>query len=264
MKNFKSFFLTVVGVFIIIISALTFVACSQDDDFKECIDNKKDSELEKMTLYLAENYGFSISDIKVEDSVLVAENDIVFDINDFWGKYSIAPSTRAHYRKNNIVSPSYRTIHISTSSDYSIPNEWLYAILNAMSAWNSLNGDIQFTLGSGYTATILIGYLYMEDTSVVARANFPSSTTGKPGSALAINNNFSGTLTDNQRTQVMIHELGHCIGLMHTDVIGDVLLNTGDQNSTDPNSVMQPYVLSNPVSPFFTQYDIAAYNLLYP
>lgn len=256
--------LSIVGIFAIIVCTSMFTACSQDDDYKECIETQGIPELKKMSLYLAENYGFSINDIKVEDSVLVAENDIMFDINDFWSKYSIVPYTRAHYRKTNIVSSSYRTIRISTSSDYSVPTEWLLATLNAMSAWNGLNGDIEFTLGSGYTATILIGYGYIEDSSVVARASFPSSTTGKPGSAIAINSNCSSTLTDNQRTQVMIHELGHCIGLMHTDVTGDVLLNTGDQNTTDPNSVMQPYVLSNPVSPFFTQYDIAAYNLLYP
>ena len=265
MKNFRNFTFTIVGIFVLF--ACIFTACSQDSTCEGVIEKSTVSDLEKKIQHLSENYGFSINDIKSEDSVLVAEDDIMFNVNDFWDKYSLPSYTRAHYRSTNTVSSNYRTIRITTPSygdPNEVPTEWLYAIVNAMDAWNSLNGDIEFTLGNNYTATILIVYGYISGDTVVARASFPSSTTGKPGSAIAINSDCVYTLTANQKTQVMIHELGHCIGFMHTDVVGDVLLNSGDQNTTDPNSVMQRYVLSNPTSPYFSQYDIAAYNLLYP
>lgn len=270
MKSFKKFLFSFIWILLSIVCSQVIVGCSQDEYYNESYENLEKSEIGEMISYLAKNYGFSVNDINVEDSTLIAEKDIVFDINDFWNKYSVT-STRAHYARTSYVQPAYRNIYISIfqTAPFQVPIEWQIAILRAIDAWNSLGGGIHFTINpsTNYGATISIGYGSGNlDSSVAAKASFPSS--GRPGSTIVINANFSdlNNLSEYNRTWIMIHEIGHAIGLCHSDQISSssFLIPVGDANTDDFFSVMHYTILYNATPPYFTQYDIDSYLYLYP
>lgn len=96
----------------------------------------------------------------------------------------------------------------------------------------------------------------------VAQAEFPRL--GVAGPTILINMNY-GSLSPGQILWFAVHELGHCLGLKHTD--------TGNSNSpwrlvpgtpeSDPNSVMNS--ISNYQSfTTFSPYDMVAIRYLYP
>ncbi len=272
MKQIKSIIVSCFAIICVALFGSVFTSCSNEeyDSSDSYLDIDRTSNVEAMKSFLSDELGFSLDNIENVDSTLIAEKDICFDVNGFWERYGLTKAlTRHHYRSTYTVTSNHRYILITTpqsGADGELPISWLTALVNAVDAWNSLNGGIHFTFyqGDPYNATIPVVYWYAGQASdVAAIANFPDSN-GKPGSYIKINPNCSYNFTANERTFVMIHELGHCIGFKHTDQNSGVLLNSGDQNFDDPNSVMHNQVINNPTPPYFTQYDIAAYNLLYP
>lgn len=256
----------------LIVCASMFTACTQDEYLNSYSEEsvQETPGIEEMVAYLVSEYGFSTEDIRITDSSLIVEGDIAFDIDGFWDKYANKnPATRAHYSYTNLVSSNHRYILVTSPAvgqTGEVPTDWLIASVNAISAWNSLNGDIQFTVykGDPYNGCIAVAYIdHGAANNVIATADPPHSD-GRPGMYVKINPNYYSSLTANQKTWAMIHELGHCIGFRHTDEGIGTLLYSGDQNTTDPTSVMHEYLLSNPTPPYFTSYDIAAYGLLYP
>ena len=275
----KILFSMVVMIMVIAFGSV-FTSCTNDDEFP-LDENKGNSvslysqDIQDIIDCIVGEYGFNPSEIRVGSEEIFAGGDIAFPIEGFWEKYGKKNTlTRTHYSRTNLISSNHRFIYLmtpNTGQSYALPTDWLTALVQAALAWNNLNGKISFTFYSldNYTGTTVVGYMdYGANWDVVATAEFPD-TSGNPGFRIRINSQYGGsTLTANQKTQVMIHELGHIIGMMHTDTIpsgtGYTVLSTGDNGGSDPNSVMQPYVLDTPTSPYFTQYDIDAYNLMYP
>lgn len=266
-RKFSLFFVIAIGLIV-----MAFVGCSRNEYHADKVADEieQSDDVQLMLSYLVNEYGFSRGDIVIEGGCFIVERDMIFEMEGFWGKYKKSFDTKAHYRHANLVSSGYRRILVTTPNagqNYEVPQEWLFATVNAISAWNSLNGGIRFIIDKTkpYDASILVVYgeINGDAHDVVAKALYPTSS-GKPGDVIVINAGYTGSLSANERTQAMIHELGHCIGFMHTDSGSGTLIAVGDQNITDPNSVMQANLLTNPQPPYFSQFDIAAYNLLYP
>ena len=179
---------------------------------------------------------------------------------------------------------------IITQEDFD--TRWFYAIREAVTAWNSI-GNCRINLIHSYNQ------LYPSSTSSVSPnitvkkvdlgtgnfglAEFPTNA-GELGAILQINpytNNINGSpRSHEQDVYMLIHEIGHCLGLRHTD---NYVEDNYDQygrfvnknpipgtpsngyTSDDPNSVMNSGRMGtyNTWSSF-SNYDVIAAQYLYP
>jgi hypothetical protein len=166
--------------------------------------------------------------------------------------------------------------------DGTVPSAWISALDQAIANWNSTNSLVfmkRETSGTTTTATggngkgkkggttttttttptynVLVTTTYDANTSMIAQAYYPEYT-GTAGKQVTINTYYN-SLSTAQKIFAMTHELGHTIGLTHTDqTYGNLIPGTPE---VDANSVMNSFVLS---WVGFTPYDITAVTTVYP
>jgi hypothetical protein len=169
--------------------------------------------------------------------------------------------------------------NITFYADGTVPSEWITALDQALTNWNSTNSLVYMKRVTGTTTTttngsgkgkkntttttstpsynVLVTTMYDANTSTIAQAYYPAYQ-GAAGKQVTINTYYN-YLNSSYKVFAMTHELGHAIGLTHTDQTYGSLIPGTPQS--DPNSVMNSFVL-----PWngFTPYDITAVTTVYP
>ncbi|MBC7774073.1 MAG: hypothetical protein H7246_01440 [Phycisphaerae bacterium] len=263
---------------LLLATALLFIAnaCQKNNPLTDT--NTESAETQNIRAYLTETYGFSPESIEETADEFIVEGDQVFPKANFWEDYGksspneffVEPAhaegtagDRKHYRSSYLVNPAQKIIKLNVHS--SVPQSWRWAIIAALVEWNALDGRFQFEgMNSDLPVDGAINFrmhdLLPED--VVARGTYPTSN-GKPGNLIEINSQHNYML-HSRKIFAMIHEIGHNIGLRHTDDgLGTLITNVSNtcKNNADHNSVMQPYV---DLWDDFTTCDKEAYEALYP
>ncbi len=236
------------------------------------------TEAQKMRVFLADTYGFLPENIKETADAFIVEGDQVFPKANFWDDYGTSTfnefmvdaayeagvaNDRKHYRSTYLVTSTPKIIKLNVHS--SVPMSWRWAIAAALVEWNALGGRFKFEgMNSDKPVDGAINFsmhdLLPED--VVARGTYPTSN-GKPGNKIEINSH-QNYLLHNLKIFTIVHEIGHNIGLRHTDQgLGTLITNVSNtcKNNADHKSVMKPHV-----APWegFTTCDREAYGALYP
>jgi hypothetical protein len=128
---------------------------------------------------------------------------------------SIPGQPRQQWIANTHVSNanvSNVTVDVSQITD----PDWAAAVRSAMSNWNALPGTlIHFSEDS--PANITVTFANLNNSSTVARADYPSGSPGQPGASIQINTGHSGSISPGEMLTAMAHELGHTIGFRHTN-----------------------------------------------
>lgn len=157
--------------------------------------------------------------------------------------------------------------------DNSVPTNWKNEMKNAMNEWNNLNGHIKFSVTSnGTLGTVNVSYNdfrddpYDNDTACANAYPPPISYNGFIGN-ININNVYSPDhYSNSQKRSIMVHELGHFLGLMHPNYDGQFLYtgnsNCDWHNNNDTETVMY-YAGCYHNWNGFTDCDIEAYEALY-
>jgi len=228
-----------------------------------------DPETERMAAYLVSDYGFARKDITATATDLIAEGDIAFPKENFWELYGQPEGSFKHYRHTNLISD--RVVNVRFASN--VPDAWKVAYRDAMNKW-TLAGEfggeaVQFRECAECPVQLTVSYVNLNLIGVLnsmtpAATQFPTST-GLPGATSKINSAYTGTLSSSHKLWVAVHELGHAIGMRHTDSGEGTLIQTSNSacnTGTDPNSVMRHPVIGKFSS--FTPCDIAAYRQIYP
>lgn len=209
------------------------------------------------------------------DGGYIAEGDIFLDdamLNSVPEQNSIIVAGTEHYRTTNLVTGLPRTITVRYSgTNTAISN----AVNAAISRYNAQNLQIRFsrvTTGGNIVVTGVSGVGY------IASAGFPSG--GNPYNSILFNTAYA-VWNANTLASVMAHEMGHCIGMRHTDLAcrqyscGGAAVNEGTAGvgaihipgtptacNADPTSWMLACI-GNGVNRPFNANDIVALNYLY-
>lgn len=200
----------------------------------------------------------------------VVEGDIVIRKADLKGPvFAITPSgDPAHqYHTTNLVSQSKMASGIKISlTGISSQSIWLNAARAAIGYWNQTYGTkIYLVEGSPADISVSFGTL---PPGTAGQASWPSG--GNPGPTITIST--AVPMDQNQKRWVMVHEIGHTLGLRHTNwqavgesagTIGAVHI-PGTPTGADNSSVMRTGLSSIPYWSSFSSYDLVAFKYLYP
>ncbi|WP_258097203.1 zinc-dependent metalloprotease [Marinoscillum pacificum] len=275
---------SLMSVVTLIATVFIMSSCAQDDiapNTNEISDevSAKFSEL-----------GFDVSDIKRSsqenpitgkvESGFILENDIMISDALF---EEMLKSDVAHegacgeqYRTNNLVStPQTISVLGYTGGSYALDNTMRTALSWAVDNYNALNIGLNFSLSYGTNTGSADIVVYRVSGGGGGSAGFPSG--GNPYKWVQI---LSGTSSygTNTTEHVITHEIGHCLGLRHTDYFNRSLScgsggNEGDggvgaihipgtPTGFDANSIMLSCFSANEDGEF-GNYDVVALEYLY-
>lgn len=170
----------------------------------------------------------------------------------------ISPNAR-HALGDAITDSGIKRVRVHSD----VPNDWRIAIEQAAQEWNNLGSGIQFDVyyveQGAWKKSWQIDISYdrkgpdrkVMSSDIYAKALFPSSN-GRIGEQIIINSEYQaieggagypGYITASAKKVIMAHELGHTIGLAHTDgsdgaFTQAVPISGCGDGTTDPTSLM--------------------------
>jgi len=178
-----------------------------------------------------------------------------------------------HRINSSMATSGTKTVNLLSG----IPFAWVTSVANARTAWNGLGQTLSFTAQSGGIPEIygMINVVYTDFSkslitilkqhpNAIAAGFYPINGIVQN---LYINSNYTTTLSSAQRKFIITHELGHCIGFLHTDTNeGSAIANVSSLSSCRNNPDAKS-VLSQAISPVptwnFSSCDTTVFNYYY-
>ncbi|WP_143307309.1 M57 family metalloprotease [Chitinophaga vietnamensis] len=270
---------TTLGIIGCLIAASMVVSCQKSDQNKDA----KPDQVSADVLAQIKANGFSTNDVrKVEDGYLV-EGDILLtaeQLSQKVGSPTLRVANTEQYRTNNLVTALPRVITVKVVN---LGTAFVAGADTAIARYNRLGLRITFKRITSGTATITIqgfnqgpsgGYI------TLGSSGFPTSS-GNPYGTIKMNTNqyaYGSNPNVLYVGSVIQHEIGHCIGMRHTDYMdrsyscGGSAVNEGDggvgavyipgtPSGPDANSWM--LACSNGGNRTFNANDVIALNYLY-
>ncbi len=191
---------------LLLIAALAITSCKKDAAAPA------QDEISQETLSKISTHGFGTSNVqKIEEGYLV-EGDIILTeefLNSTPGGNYLRIANNEQYRTTNLVTGLPRVITVSASG--TISANISSAIDAAIARYNAENLSLDFQrVASGGDINIRI----VNGGNYIASAGFPSG--GDPYDEVKFNRQY-GNWQLNTLASVFAHEMGHCIGMRHTD-----------------------------------------------
>lgn len=263
--------------------AVGFTSCSTEDEplVTDAISDEVLAQFEAL--------GFDVSDIQrinhlnpvtgeesfqyqLEGDILISEEQMKEMLNSTYELGQLGEQ----YRTSNLVSNN-QTISVLgyTGGSNALDNTMRTALQWAVNNYNRLNIGLNFTLAYGTNFQAYDMVVYRVSGGGGGSAGFPSG--GDPFKFIQIQSGTSGFGT-NTTEHVITHEMGHCLGLRHTDYfnrslscgtggnegnggVGAIQI-PGTPSGFDANSVMLACFSANEDGEF-GNFDIVALEYLY-
>lgn len=270
---------------LLLASGLFFTSCQKDDISDTTLDDSLSatSELTPETIDKIKALHFNPVDATVGKIMLpdgsyektyIVEGDIALNSSQL-NNMSTAEITNKQYRTNNLVSNN-RTIRVIgyTGGSQALTTKQRTALQFAINNYNALNIGLTFTLtfGTNYSPYDIVVY-QTNNGQAGGVAGFPSG--GNPYKYVQIYSGMESYSVDTNE-HVMTHEIGHTLGMRHTDWFsrqscgqsgesagadGAVLI-PGTPSGYDATSVMLACFSANEDGEFGAN-DITAFEYLY-
>ncbi|TSE09022.1 M57 family metalloprotease [Aquimarina algiphila] len=214
MNSLKSF-----GIAILSCLLLIMTSCEVDQDVsnEDAIEQQNDAVLKTI-----EKWGFSKDVIEDLGDYYLVDGDIVFDKN---AKYPDPEDPVSKQRRHpQSVTISNVRVYINPGMDAN----WRNASVQAINRWNSVNSKLKLSVTtSSSNSHIQIMYDSQDPSinlasNVFGRGTFPTGN-GLPGRGIWVNPDFNSpglcgnAITQNMRIANVQHEIGHNVGITHTN-----------------------------------------------
>lgn len=271
----------------LIVSFAFLSSCTQEENIAPVEDVISEHVLDGFT-----QLGFDVSDIKTtkgmrflnpeEEGGYLLEGDIVVPkghVHDMFSSDKVESDNPKleQYRTFNLVTRSNSTIRVTgyTGSGFALTSRMRTGLQWAINNYNRINTRFNFVLSFGTDLSADIVVYNNGASGGGGSAGFPSG--GNPFKWVQINNGTTSFST-NVNEHVIGHEIGHCMGLRHTDYfnrslscgsggnegsggVGAVQI-PGTPSGNDVNSLMRACFNSG-VDGEFGPFDIVALETLY-
>ncbi|MDY8135598.1 M57 family metalloprotease [Aquimarina sp. 2201CG5-10] len=164
----------------------------------------------------------------------------VSELSDMESLETLTDGTK-HYRTRNLISSRNRTIDIlgyTGGGGFGLSNTNRQALQRAVNNYNRLNSSLNLRLsfGTNYQAADMVVYV-RSDLGSGGLAGFPSG--GRPYKWVRIGPRVDD-LGVGYSTHVIAHEMGHCIGLRHTDWFARVCDNGANEGQSSEGAIHIP------------------------
>lgn len=242
-----------------------------------------ESEISDSVKQKIASLGFDPAQVKDAGDCYLVEGDILLQkgkLDSYVPKKTLLKQAQTTYLVN-LEKVHNITVRIDASIPISGDDNWRTEIQQAINEWNNISSNIRLLYTTASTADINIlsdngsladrvyysgGYYW-----VLAAAEFPTNI-GNPGYQIRINldTDNNRVFSSSQKKYNIVHEIGHCLGLRHTnwsglsETAGIGITGTPNSGSNpDPNSVMNGGTALNSWGGF-SSYDLIAVRTLYP
>lgn len=248
--------------YIILMGLFFFFSCNEEERMINNDDSSLQFEQAKLAIHAM---GLDTAFISEWDNYYVVEGDILICKDSLNCPKASTRQYRTTYYASNL-----QTITIGVNNTISQNTNWREAVRAVVKIYNEYTG-LTFVY-SEVNPTITISKGYNPDLQACANGTFPTSP-GRPGSAIIINTNFFSNidtyLTLEQKIFLLMHELGHNLGLRHTNGIieGDAgfgLIQIPGTPTMDPNSFMNANTCGHSWNNTVSEYDKIAFKYLWP
>ncbi|MCY1041906.1 M57 family metalloprotease [Corallococcus sp. bb12-1] len=214
--------------------------------------------------------GFPAEGIQVIDGAVYVGGDAKVSLMASQEMLQQGEGTQEHYRTTNLINTTVvRRICINPTAAFNSYSQLSQGLDLAIANYNSLG--LTFTLARGPTtgcnANITAGTM----TGISGSSGYPSG--GNPYGQINIGTGLQSYGVD-WSEHVITHQLGHTVGLRHTDFFTTSGCGSGEGGggvggilipgtpTLDPKSIMNSCMPAT-VTGEFSQYDIIALNFLY-
>lgn len=244
---------------------LLAIGCSKKSDVQVQPPDQQGFNMNDPLLKQILKEGYSLKNIQETQDYYVVEGDILFSKKDH--APASGPQTEQG-RSPYIVAPAYRAINVylNTAGFTSINLNTI--VDNVIAAYNAVGSGISMTrVFSPAQAHITIQQNSSIGAGVCGQAGFPFSS-GQPFNIVNISQTVlvsNGITSNAQLTQLVAHELGHCLGLRHTNyqALGEPApIGIPSTPSSDAASVMNGATCGSSWAGFSTN-DQTAFRALY-
>lgn len=194
--------------------------------------------------------GINLGNVKVNEKkrCFIVEGDIAIDFNDIQIIKSLLNKPQVGTKAYRYPNPYYATLAaVSSIKVYVAPSVnnsgWESALNVAIDAWNTIspNSAVRIVVTSNSDDANLKISSFYENSQTIARGN--CALNGSVGKFIDINT-FYNYLSGSEKINTLVHEIGHVVGLAHTNGQSDFctpILVSGTSAFNDPNAVMYPY-----------------------
>jgi hypothetical protein len=223
-------------------AATLLFSCSKTQEGKE--DTNAISNEVKQMVYDA---GFHTDNIVKEGEDYLVEGDIKLSTAELKAmanpSYSnnLIVGNAEHYRTTNLVSGT-RTISVSLNTSQA---NFISATDEAIRRYNALPLRIKFQRVSGNANINIVTYYQVSNT--LGSAGFPSG--GNPFNQIRMNTYwYTPSIASNALATTIAHEMGHCIGMRHTDYANRAY-SCGSGGNEGASTVGAVYIPGTPTGP---------------
>lgn len=220
-----------VKLFLVLMLLVLFFQNCSDDNSENIVEEKAIQENSDL-LETLKQWGFDEEDIDDKGDYYLVEGDMVFDKTKEYASPDGVDNSKGTVKSSKSKQRATAfPVTISNVNVFLNPNmnaDWANASRDAINRWNAVYSSINL-IEVFSTATAHIEIMYdTHDPNIALAVNefgaaWPPTSDGLPGTRVWINDDFNfplicgSAMTQNARIANVQHELGHNLGLHHTN-----------------------------------------------